>query len=282
MSQVALSAGIRDTLLTIQRTTKLSQVSEQRLATGLKVTSAIDNPLAFFTAAGLRDRGSDLSGLQDRMQQATRTIAAANSGIEGMKKLFETAQGLANQAAAEADPAVRGTLQTQFNELMTQVDSLMRNSGYGGINLLNGERLEVRFDASDTTASIALRVNNGTALTATNLGISTNAAGGWTNSANGTEGNFAIQTQLTNVRTAIVSLRTEASRLGANNAIIQTRQDFTQSMINTLNSGADDWTLADINEEGAKLTSLNTRSQIAFTALSLAAQREQSPLRLFG
>ncbi|WP_349370857.1 flagellin [Salinarimonas sp.] len=279
--QIALSSGIRNTLLTIQQTTRAANQSEQRLATGLKVNSATDNPLAFFSAAGLRDRAGDLAGLQDQMQQATRTISAATTGIEGMKKLFETAQGIANQAAAEQDATVRGQLQTQFNEILTQVDDLMTNSGYGGVNLLNGGTLNVRFDASDTSASLALSVNGGTVLDAATLGVTTNAAGGWTNGASDTVGDANIQTQLTNLRTAITSLRTEASRLGANNAIITARQEFTENMISTLRAGADDWTLADLNEEGAKLTSLNTRNQIAQTALALASQRDQSVLRLF-
>jgi flagellin len=279
--QIALSSGIRNTLLTIQQTTRAANVSEQRLATGLKVASATDNPLAFFSAAGLRDRASDLAGLQDQMQQATRTISAATTGIEGMKKLFETAQGIASQAAAEQDQTVRQSLQQQFNSIVAQVDDLMQNSGYGGTNLLNGGTLTVRFDSSDTSASIALSANGGSAMTATALGVQTTATGVWTNAGTGTAGDVAIQTQLTQLRTAITSLRTEASRLGANNAIITARQEFTENMINTLRSGADDWTLADLNEEGAKLTSLNTRNQIAQTALALAAQRDQSVLRLF-
>jgi len=280
--QIALSSGIRNTLLTIQQTTSAATQAEQRLSTGLKVNSAIDNPLAFFSAAGLRDRSSDLAGLQDSMQQATRTISAATNGIEGMKKLFETAQGLANQAAAEQDGAVRNTLETQFNEVVRQVDDLMRNSGYGGVNLLNGGTLNVRFDASDTSASLALSVNSGTVLNAATLGVTTGAVGSWSNAdTTSTAGNANIATALTSIRTAITSLRSEASRLGANNAIVTARQEFTSNMINTLRAGADDWTLADLNEEGAKLTSLNTRNQIAQTALALASQRDQSVLRLF-
>ncbi|GGK31010.1 flagellin N-terminal helical domain-containing protein [Salinarimonas ramus] len=280
--QIALSSGIRNTLLTIQQTTRAANQSEQRLATGLKVNSAIDNPLAFFSAAGLRDRAGDLAGLQDSMQQATRTITAATNGIEGMKKLFETAQGLANQAAAEQDGAVRNTLQRQFNEVVRQVDDLMRNSGYGGVNLLNGGTLNVRFDASDTTASLALSVNGGTVLNAATLGVTTGAVGSWSNAdTTVTGGNANIASALTSIRTAITTLRSEASRLGANNAIVTARQEFTSNMINTLQAGADDWTLADLNEEGAKLTSLNTRNQIAQTALALASQRDQSVLRLF-
>jgi flagellin-like hook-associated protein FlgL len=79
----------------------------------------------------------------------------------------------------------------------------------------------------------------------------------------------------------VTTLRAEASALGANAAIVKTRQDFTQSMINTLKAGADSLTLADVNEEGANLISLNTRGQLAQTSLSLASQREQAVLRLF-
>ena len=86
---------------------------------------------------------------------------------------------------------------------------------------------------------------------------------------------------LTSLSTAIATLRAEASGLGANQAIVKTRQDFTMSMINHLKIGADSLTLADVNEEGAKLISLNTRGQLAQTSLSLASQREQGVLRLF-
>ncbi|MFN3686045.1 flagellin [Salinarimonas sp.] len=284
MSQVSLSAGIRDTLLTIQQTTRLATRSEQRLSTGLKVNSAIDNALAFFTAAGLRDRAGDLAGLQDRMQQATRTVKAANDGIEGMRKLFETAQGLANQALAEQNSTTRQALAQQFNEILTQVDTLMRSSGYGGVNLLEGQTLNVSFDPNNTAATLSIRGNNGTSMTATNIGVAAVDTNSWTNAAGtggDTTGNVAIQQALTQLSTGISNLRAEASRLGANNTVIQTRQEFTERMIATLRSGADDWTLADLNEEGAKLTSLNTRNQIAQTALALAAQRDQSVLRLF-
>ena len=281
---ISLSAGIRDTLLTIQQTTRMSQQAERRLATGLRVGSASENPLAFFSAASLRDRAGDLANLQDRMQQATRTVRAASDGIEGMRKLFETAQGLANQALAEQSSTTRQALAQQFNDVLTQVDTLMRSSGYGGVNLLEGQTLNVFFDPQNTAASLSIRGNNGSAMTATNVGVSTVATNLWTNAAGtggDTAGNVQIQNALTQLSTGIGNLRAEASRLGANNTIIQTRQEFTERMISTLRAGADDWTLADLNQEGATLTALNTRNQIAQTALALASQRDQSVLRLF-
>lgn len=290
---VTLSAGIRDTLVTIQQTVADATIAQNRLATGKKVNSALDNPLNYFAAAGLDQRASDLSGLQDNMQQTVRTIAAASAGIDGMTKLFQTAQGLANAAAAESDPVRRNTLTTQFNTVLSQVDELMKNSGYGGTNLLNGDKLNVSFDPKSTTSTLAIQTNAGSmgtgALTSSNLGVPTSAAGAWTNAttvAGGTSatsntvGDAAIAAKLTQLSTAIGTLRTEASGLGSTQAIMAARQAFTTSMVNTLKSGSGDLTLADLNEEGAKLSSLNTRGQLAQTALSLATQRDQQVLLL--
>ena len=287
MAEVTLSSGIRDALLTIQRTTQQASEAQTRLATGKKVNTAIDNPLNFFTAAGLNDRANDLALLQDAMGQASKTIEAASSGIDGITKLLQTAQGLANSAAASADSATRASLQSQVATLFAQADELMKNSGYNGINLLNGNTLTVKFDTSSTTSTLGVRTAaaaNGTgALTATNLGLNSGSAGTlvWTNGASDTIGDVAIQRMLTSLSAAIASLRAEASGLGANQAIVKTRQDFTMAMINHLKTGADNLVLADVNEEGAKLISLNTRGQLAQTSLSLASQREQAVLRLF-
>ena len=220
------------------------------------------------------------------MGQAVKTIEAASSGIDGMTKLLQTAQGLANSAAATSDDSTRASLMTQYNTILAQADQLMQNSGYGGINLLQGDKLNVKFDSSSTTSTLGIQNLATGALTATALGVATGAAGAWTNGAAaggtiGTAGNLAIETQLTNLTKAVTTLRAEASALGANAAIVKTRQDFTQSMINTLKAGADSLTLADVNEEGANLISLNTRGQLAQTSLSLASQREQAVLRLF-
>jgi flagellin len=292
---VSLSAGIRDTLTTIQSTVAEATLSQTRLATGNKVNTALDNPLSFFAAASLNQRADDLSGLQDNMQQAVRTITAASSGIDGMTKLFQTAQGLANSAAAESDANRRNTLTTQFNTVLSQVDELMKNSGYGGVNLLNGDKLNVSFDSKSTTATLAIQsaqsgITGSGALTSTNLGVATSAAGSWTNASSavaggttvttGTTGDAAIATKLTQLSTAINTLRTEASGLGSTQTIVAARQAFTTSMINTLKAGAGDLTLADLNEEGAKLSSLNTRGQLSQTALSLATQRDQQVLQL--
>jgi flagellin len=121
-SSISLSAGIRDALTSIQQATQQAQEAQTRLATGKKVNTAIDNPLNYFQAAGLNDRANDLSSLQDAMGQAVKTIDAASNGIDGMTKLLQTAQGIAQSAAATSDDTTRAALTKQYNSLLTQVD----------------------------------------------------------------------------------------------------------------------------------------------------------------
>src|SRR3546814_7622143 len=87
---------------------------------------------------------------------------------------------------------------------------------------------------------------------------------------------------LTDINNALTELRTNASTLGSNNTILQTRLDFTESLANTLEDGAGKLTLADLNEESANLLALQTRQQLGINSLALAAQSERSILALFG
>ena len=83
------------------------------------------------------------------------------------------------------------------------------------------------------------------------------------------------------IDTALGTIRSTSASLGADLSTIQVRQDFTANLINTLETGAGDLTLADLNEEGANLLTLQTRQQLASTSLSFATQADQSVLSLF-
>ncbi len=90
-----------------------------------------------------------------------------------------------------------------------------------------------------------------------------------------------LNTSMTQTEAAINTLREQASTFGQNLSVVQTRQDFTESMINILTSGADALTLADMNEEAANMLALQTRQALGTNALSMASQAEQSVLKLF-
>lgn len=174
--------------------------------------------------------------------------------------------------------SVRQSLMNQFNNLLTQINNAATDAGYNGINLLNGDDLKLNFNENGTS-SITVQTKDASGnkfvVNSTNLGIST-----------GTTVQFASNSQLdtlsSTLSTALTTLRSQASSLGSSLSVVQTRQDFTKAMINTLQTGADNLVLADTNEEGANLLALQTRQSLSTTALSLSAQADQAVLSLFG
>jgi len=101
MSQIALSAGVRANLLSLQNTAQLMQQTQTRLATGKKVNSALDNPLNFFTSQNLNNRANSLNGLLDAMSNGIQTIQAANNGLTSITSLVEQLQSVVSQARAD-------------------------------------------------------------------------------------------------------------------------------------------------------------------------------------
>ena len=165
--------------------------------------------------------------------------------------------------------ATRSSLQSQYNDLLTQIDQLAGDSSYNGINLLGGNNLKVTFNENGTSSLTIQGVN----FNATGLGLSSVTG-------NGFQDNHNIETTLSGLDTALTSLRSQAAQFGSNLSIVQTRQDFTKDLINTLQTGADNLVLADTNQEGANLLALQTRQQLSITSLSLASQADQAILKI--
>jgi flagellin-like hook-associated protein FlgL len=165
--------------------------------------------------------------------------------------------------------AERGEFVSQYNELMGQIDELAEDAGFNGVNLLNGDDLSVIFN-EDGSSTLSI---TGVSFDAAGLGLSELASTGLDTDA-------SINSTLDSLDSAISSLRSQASEFGSNLSIVETREDFTKSMINTLETGAANLTLADTNEEGANLLALQTRQSLSSTSLSLASQADQNVLRL--
>jgi flagellin len=173
--------------------------------------------------------------------------------------------------------SVRQSLMNQFNSLLTQIDKAASDSGYNGINLLNGDDLKLNFNENGTS-SIDIQTKDGNGLkfvvNSSNLGINTGTAAQFGD-------NSQLDTLSTTLSTSLTALRTQASSLGSSLSVVQTRQDFTKAMINSLQTGADNLVLADSNQEGANLLALQTRQSLSTTALSLSAQADKNVLQLF-
>ena len=417
MADISLTASMRTNLLSLQNTQSLMDTTQERLSTGLKVNSAIDNASSYYTAQSLNNRASDLSALLDSMGQGIQTIQAANEGIEAITEFVEQAKAIANSArdaasktdvktlnakfsdlttpqtpktsaataltleikkvngdkvealgssdehdkavtaalaklnaklaaselggkdasafktASEAamkeftgtvledvmefsisadgkvsltakagyqiaakgagefagqgdkaaDTGLAGDTATstvnvntdrqkyaeQFNEIMRQIDKLAKDSGYKGINLLQMNTLTVIFN-EDRSSQIEVK---GVDASSTGLKIS-NPVDSWQTDED-------INKSITEAENAINELRIMASDYGNYYSIVENRQDFTKNLINVLTEGADNLTLADMNEESANMLALQTRQQLAINSLSLASQAAQGVLQLF-
>jgi flagellin len=247
--------------------------TQGRLATGQKVNTALDDPVAFFAAQGHTQRANDLAARKDNMGEAIGLVNAANNGIEAISDLIQAAKALAQSAQSAATTTEASSLQTQFNVMLDNISTLATDSSYKGTNLLGGtsESLVVTFDAAGTQ-SLTL-----TGFEAeVNTGLSVADAASWDST---TTGNVA--SVITDLDTAIAELRTESKKQANNLSIITTRQSFTDKMMNTLNDGAANLTNADMNEESANMLMLQTRQALGTTSLSMASQAAQSVLRLF-
>src|SRR3954452_25527758 len=97
LSNITLTAAVRQNLLSLQGTADLLATTQGRLASGKKVNSALDTPTTFFTAAGLDARASDISNLLDSIGNGVQVLQAANTGITSLSKLVDTAKSIANQ-----------------------------------------------------------------------------------------------------------------------------------------------------------------------------------------
>ena len=356
MSEISLTASMRSNLLSLQNTQSLMDMTQERLSTGKKVNSAIDNPSSYYTAQSLNNRANDLSALLDSMGQAVQTIKAADEAITSITSFAEQAKAVASSALDSSDAKEVESYMKQFNDIREQITQLAGDASYKGINLLNKDDLTVTFNESRTSHIVikgveadadslkigkasgwftsekaanvtaynpegTSKITKGTFVTATvdgkeglyratttiaanqgdggdELGefvaskfelITTDAtavtdakgATGYTVNDVTAATKEAINTYITAVEDAINELRSMSSTFGNNYSIVQNRQEFTENLINVLTEGADNLTLADMNEESANMLALQTRQQLAINSLSLASQASQAVLSLF-
>ena len=245
----------------------------------VQVGSNATTTVTFGTGANVdnvRDLNAALSGLTGGTASVDTagnlTVTAANNTdsvtVGGTTTLATF--GVSAGVTAPGNNADRAALETEFNNLRTQIDQLASDASFNGNNLLNGDDLTVIFN-EEGTSSLAI---SGVTFDSAGLGITAAATDSFQNDAN-------VNAKLTELGSAIGSLRQQAATFGSNLSVVEIRQDFTKNLINTLETGAANLTLADANEEGANTLALQTRQQLSSVALSLASQADQNVLRLF-
>ena len=218
-----------------------------------------DNPYGGrFNVTYWGNRNIDITGIQNLENDIFSSLLQTRGEIE-----------VTNTFSSDTSTRqIADSLIDQYNKAFEQYDKLINDSSYQGVNLLKNEKLDVVFNE---TRNNKLTVQ-GKDMSSAALGL-TKAE--WT-----TQGDIANSIQ--ELLAAVNKIRTFQAELGNNYSIIQTRQNFTEALTDVLETGADNLVLADMNEESANYLALQTRQQLATSALSLATNSAQSVLALFG
>jgi flagellin-like hook-associated protein FlgL len=281
---VVLGASTQQNLLALQTINSQLSTTQNALATGLSVSSAVDDAVKYFESQSLTDRANDLSTRKDAIDQGVSSVTTATQGIQSAITVLQQLQGLVQSAKTET-ASQRASTSTQFATLSTQLNQLLDDSSYQGLNLLNSTSSNLTLQFSQSTSS-TLKVAGQNLLVskaftqhvlATNLGSS--IAGGKFSAASNSTSKF--DTAYNTIGAAISTFQSAAQNLGSNVSLLQTRLSFTEQYITTLQGGSSALTVADVNTESTNLVTLQTRQQLAIQSLSIATQSEQAVLRLF-
>ena len=255
-------------------TVKIDGVADQDIEVTLEDTDTLEQA-ATKIAAALNGGTNGVKDAEDTVIGGfTATIENGQIKISNSKGIVANVSGTISGITfnGEIGNSTRTTSMKQYNEILDQIDQLAKDSGYKGVNLLQGNSLKVVFN-EDRSSYLTI---NGTFADTSDEGLKISRAEDWTN-----PDNEAIDASISELENAITSLRNMASEFGNNYSIVENRENFTESLINVLEEGSDKLTLADMNEESANMLALQTRQQLAINSLSLASQAAQSVLSLF-
>ncbi len=255
-------------------TVKIDGVADQDIEVTLADTDTLEQ-VATQIATALNDGTDGVKDAEDTVIGGfTATVENGQIKISNSKGIVANVSGTISGITfnGEIGNSTRTTSMKQYNEILDQIDQLAKDSGYKGVNLLQGNDLKVVFN-EDRSSYLTI---NGTFADTSDKGLKISRAEDWTN-----PDNEAIDASISELENAITSLRNMASEFGNNYSIVENRENFTESLINVLEEGSDKLTLADMNEESANMLALQTRQQLAINSLSLASQAAQSVLSLF-
>jgi flagellin len=284
---IVLGSATQANLLALQNINTQLGVTQGHLATGLAVASAIDDAVKYFQSQQLSNRANDLSARKSQIDQGIQSLTAATNGISSSIAILQQMEGIVNGAATQT-ASQRASAATQFNTLGQQLSTLLGDASYQGLNLINSTASNLTLQFSLTSTS-TLKING------QNLLFSKLVTGGKavakgsvaatkliTLKFSAVSNKISMFTSIYNaLQTAVFKAQAAAQTLGANVNFLQTRMSFTQAYMTTLNQGASDLTVADVNQESTNLVTLQTRQQLALESLSIATSSEQSVLRLF-
>jgi flagellin len=272
MSDIPLSKPGRPNFASLRNALTAPQPQDRAVAAA-GANSSIDNSSSAVTASALNSRAGDLNLLMDSMASGIKTIEQADNGLAAIARNLEAMLSVLRQASEESSTENRAALVELFNKLRDELDGMAESAAFNGVNLLAGDNLTIAFNETGT-ASIDIQTKDGASISSAHLGLDAPLL------AADLDSDEIVAAKLGDIELALSVVRSQSSAFGSNLTMVQSRSDFTRSMINTLETGAAKLVLNDSNEEAANLLALQTRQSLSALNLSMASQSDQSVLQL--
>lgn len=292
VKEVTLSSSQRNSLMELRDISTLTSLTNKRLTTGNKVNDLTDDAAAYFLAKALTDRADTFTAKKDMIDQGISTVTTSLNAIESINELLDTMKGIVSAISSQSD-AEKVTSTASFKEIGNQISNLVEDAYYNGVNLLNSTAvtLDVSFSDRDNSA-ITLFGYDFNAAAASNGAIFSNVAFstdldflGISVLGVSVEGFSAASTDdlttiTTNLDNTISRLQAASNSYAASISVLNTRFDFSEDYIATLEEGAGKLTLADMDEEAAKLSALQTRQELSIQSLAISGDMASKTLML--
>ena len=157
VNSVSISPGMRNSILTLQKLSENIQKTQQRLATGKRVNSALDDPTNFFAAASHLQRASDINTRKDGITEGIQVIKASENGITAITTLLYTMKAIANQGLTATDSNERNEYAVTYTAVRDQINTLAADSGYRGTNLLSAENMTLNFSQTTGDSTLVIK-----------------------------------------------------------------------------------------------------------------------------
>jgi flagellin len=270
---VNTNAGALTALQNLTKTSQQLNTVQNRINTGLAVSSAKDNAAVYAIAQNLR---SDLGGLGAVKQSLDRATGAADVALAAGEAVADLLVQLKEKAVAAKDPgadaATKTALNNDFIQLRDQITSIVSNANFNGVNVVKNGGDAVVGITNDTGSQTITVAAQDLSLTGTNVTIT--AATTITTSALASAAVDALETSITNVNAAL-------SRLGSGAKRLELQQNFVSKLSDAIETGIGNLVDADLAKESAKLQSLQVKQQLGLQALSIANQAPGTVLSLF-
>ena len=270
-----LSSAQRTTLREQQRIGSVRNESANRLSTGRRVNQISDEPVDFLRAKALTDRVANLGDIKGDISLGQNTIQATTLGLDAVEQFSSQLKGIAAAAGSAQSDEERAAFVAQFNEVRSQIDNLVGDVSFLGRNLLGSPASQVTIQVGDGAGSTLTTGGTETSVASLSIGDATADYNGF---ASLDDVNAAIAA----VDSAISTVRSTQSDYASDLAVLGVRENFTQELSNTLQTGADQLVNADLNEEAARQLSAQVRGDLATTGQRILAQGDSLILGLFG